>query len=74
MDIKEQIEKLVEKFTKDSSLLEKFKKDPKEAVKEVSGGAIPEDLIDKVISGVKAKLSADKLSGAVDALGGLFKK
>ena len=74
MDIKEQIEKLVEKITKDSSLLEKFKKDPIAAVKDIAGNAIPEDKLDKVVAGIKAKLSADTISDAAGALGKLFKK
>ena len=74
MEIKEQIEKAVGAITSDPKKIEAFKKDPASAVKAILGDKIPADVIDKVISGVKAKLTTDKLSGAAGALGGLFKK
>ena len=73
MDIKAQIEKVVQDITKDPALKEKFLKDPAAVVKSVTG-AIPQDALDGIIAGVKAKLSADKLSDAAGALGKLFNK
>lgn len=35
---------------------------------------LPEDVIEQVIAGVKAKLTADNVSDAVDTIKGLFKK
>ncbi|MBQ6052918.1 MAG: hypothetical protein IJL30_06500 [Clostridia bacterium] len=89
MDIKETIEKSVEKVTntlkKDSSLLEKFKKTPVQIVEKIIGKNLPDDIISKIVELVKNKLKADKAKGAVegavdgikDAIGGLtdmFKK
>ena len=74
MDVKEQIEKAVSSITSDSGKVEEFKKDPVATVKNLLGGAAPKDLIDKVISAVKAKLAAGKLSDAASAIGGLFGK
>ena len=85
MDIKETIEKSVEKVTntlkKDSSLLEKFKKTPVQIVEKIIGKDLPDDIIAKIVELVKAKLKSDKTKGAVDgikdAIGGLtdmFKK
>ena len=73
MDIKAQIEKLVQDITKDPSLKEKFLKDPAGVVKGFTG-AIPQDTLDAIVSGVKAKISADKLSDAAGALGKLLGK
>ena len=36
------------------------------------GVDLPDDLIEKVVAGVKAKLTADKVSGALGALKNLF--
>lgn len=74
MDLKEQIEKLVASITKDNGLKDKFLKDPVATVKELVGDKIPADAIDKIVTGVKAKLTGDQLKGAVDGLGKLFGK
>lgn len=74
MDIKEQIEKLIETITKDNGLKDKFLKDPAATVKELVGDKVPTDAIDKIVTGVKAKLTGDQLKGAVDGLGKLFGK
>ena len=71
MDIKAKITELVDKLKADAGLAEKFKKDPAAVVKELTGVDLPADQLDKVVDGVKAKLSMDKLGGA---LGGLLGK
>ncbi len=74
MDIKEQIEKLVAEITKDGGLKDKFLKDPVATVKAKLGDKVPADAIDKIVSGVKAKISGDKIKDAVGGLGKLFGK
>lgn len=74
MDVKEQITKVVEKITKDKDLQEQFQKEPVKALESVLGVDLPDEIVDQVIQGVKAKLTADKVSGAVDALKGFIKK
>lgn len=74
MDVKEQITKAVEKITKDKDLQEQFQKEPVKALESVLGVDIPDEIAEQVIQGVKAKLTADKVSGAVDALKGFIKK
>ena len=74
MDIKAEIEKIVKKITGDEKLKAKFTKDPASAVKHVLGQAIPEETASKIVDGVKAKLTADKLSGAAAGIGKLFGK
>ena len=71
-DIKEKIEELAEKIMKDSALQAQFTKDPVKAVEKLLGVDLPDDVIDKVVKGVQAKVSVDKVSGAVDALKKLF--
>lgn len=72
MDIKEKINKVVEKVTKDKSLKELFQKDPVKAVEKVLGVDLPDEIVKKVVDGVKAKISIDKVSGALDSLKKLF--
>lgn len=72
MNVKEQIQKAVEKITKDEKLQEQFKKEPVKALESILGVDLPDDVINQVIQGVKAKLTMEKASGAVDALKKLF--
>ena len=72
MDIKEQIKKVVDKVSKDEALMKQFQKNPIQAVESVLGVDLPDDVISKIVDGVKAKISVDKVSGAVDALKKLF--
>ncbi|MCI9143923.1 MAG: hypothetical protein HFH87_15135 [Lachnospiraceae bacterium] len=74
MDVKEQITKAVDKITRDKSLQEQFKKDPVKALENVLGVDLPDDIINQVVQGVKASLTADKISDSVDALKGFLKK
>ena len=70
MDIKAQIEMLVKKVTSDPALMQQFKTEPIKAVEKVLGVDLPDDVIEKVIAGVKAKIAAN---GAQELLGGLKK-
>ena len=69
MDIKAKIEELVGKIKADKNILAKFQKDPVTTVEELLGIDLPNDQVDKLVEGIKAKINVDKLSGM---LGGLF--
>lgn len=71
MDIKEKIDELVEKIRSDKTLLEKFKKDPVSAVEQLIGIDLPNDQIEKIVEGIKAKIAVD---GVGSVLGGIFGK
>ena len=72
MDVKEQIKKAVEKISKDKGLQEQFKREPVKALENVLGVDLPDEIIDQVVQGVKAKLTADKASDALGKLKALF--
>lgn len=72
MDIKAKITELVERFTKDESLKKDFLADPIQAVKKLIGKDIPDDTVEKIVEGVKAKLNLDSAKGAIDKLKNLF--
>lgn len=70
--IKEKIEEIVEKLMKDDNLKARFKKEPIKVVEELIGIDLPDDKIEKIIDGVKAKITLDKLDDAFDTLKKLF--
>lgn len=72
MDIGDKIKELVDKITKDDNLMDEFKKNPTAAVEKVTGKDLPDDAVDKIIDGVKAKISIDKAGDALSSLKKLF--
>ena len=72
MDIKEKIEEIVEKLTSDKDLLNKFEEEPVKIIEKLLGVDLPDDVINQIISGVKAKISVDKVSDALGMLKKLF--
>ena len=71
-DVKEIVTKAVEKLAKDQKLQEQFKKDPVKTLERLLGVDLPDELVDKVVDGVKAKLSLDKASEVMGSLKKLF--
>ncbi len=71
MDIKAKIEEIVEKIKADENFAEKFRNDPVKAVESVVGVDLPDDAINQVVDGIKAKISVDDVK---DKLGGILGK
>ncbi len=69
MDIKAKVDEVVNKVKSDDKFAEKFKNEPVKAVEDVIGVDLPDDVVNNVIDGVKAKIN---LGGIADKLGGLF--
>ncbi len=69
MDIKAKIEEIAAKVKADPDFLKEFQADPIKAVEKITGADLPDDVINPIIDGVKAKISADNVKGM---LGGLF--
>jgi hypothetical protein len=74
MDIKEKIEAVVKKLMADKKLMEKFEKNPAKVIEELLGVDLPDDLVNSIIDGVKAKINLEKVGDALGALGSLFGK
>lgn len=72
MDIKAKIEEIVAKVKDDKSFGDKFKSDPVKAVESVLGVDLPDDLVQKVVAGVKARLTADQAGGLLGGIKKLF--
>lgn len=73
MDVKEQIGKIVEEISKNPDIKEQFEKEPVKVIEKMIGVDLPDDMVMKIIEGVKAKLTIDDVSKVTDALKGLFK-
>jgi len=73
MDIKEQINKIVEEASKNPNIKEQFEKEPVKVIEKIVGIDLPDDVVMKIIDGVKAKMTIDGVSKAADALKGIFK-
>ena len=56
MDIKKEVEKIIDKVKNDKNFANKFKKDPIKAVEGVLGVDLPDKEIEKVVTAVKTKL------------------
>lgn len=72
MDIKEQISKIVEEISKNPNIKEQFEKEPVKAIEKVLGVDLPDAVIEQVINGVKAKLTAENVSQVADMLKKIF--
>ena len=69
-EIKERIEEIVEKIKSDKDIADKFQKDPISTVEELIGLDLPNDQIEALVDGVKAKINLDKLAGGLGKLFG----
>lgn len=73
MDIKEQISKVIEEISKNPNIKEQFDKEPVKVIEKIIRMDLPDDIVMKIIDGVKAKLTMDGASKVVDTLKGIFK-
>ncbi len=69
-NVKEKIEEIVEKLTKNADLTERFRKEPIKVIEELIGIDLPDETIEKIVEGVRAKITVDKLADLKDDLGG----
>ena len=72
IDVKATIEELVSKLQKDPALLQSFQKDPVKALEQLTGMNLPDEQLKPLIAGIKAKLAAADIGGALDGLKKLF--
>ena len=72
MDIKSEITKIVEKLQADPDLLSRFQREPVKAVEQLLGVDLPDEAIESIVTGVKAKLGADTVYSALGAFKKLF--
>ena len=68
MDIKKMIQKLIDEIEKDGKLGTQFKNDPVKVIENIIGKDLPDDVVEKIVDGVKAKVNLDKAVDAIDKL------
>ena len=66
MDVKEIITNLVEKIQSNKTLMADFEKEPVKVIEKIVGKDLPDELVEKVIDGVKAKITLDKVDDLID--------
>ena len=72
MEIREQIEKMAKKILEDKELMNLLKKDPLKAVEKILGVVLPDDIIEKIVAGVKAQITVDTAKDVMGALKKFF--
>ena len=72
MDIKAKSNEVVEKVTSDKAMKEKFEKNPVKAIEDILGVDLPDDAMDKIVDGVKAKVAVDSISDVASKFKKLF--
>lgn len=74
INIKELIEELVKKIAADENLKKQFEKAPIAVVEKLLGVDLPDDKIEMLVDGIRAKLAIDDVGDVLGKLGGLFGK
>lgn len=72
MDIKAKIDEIVTKVKNDKDFSSKFMSDPVSAIESVIGIDLPNDQINTLIDGVKAKITLDKAGDMLGSIKKLF--
>ena len=68
MDIKVIIENLVEEIKTNSDLKADFEKEPVKVIEKIAKVDLPDELIEKVVDGIKAKIALDKADDVMDSV------
>jgi len=74
MDIKKMIQKLIDEIEKDGKLGTQFKNDPVKVIENIIGKDLPDDTVEKIIDGVKAKINLEKAVDAIDKIDDMLDK
>ena len=74
MDIKAKIEEIVKKLTADKTLMARFEKNPASVIEEYIGIDLPNDQVNQLVEGIKAKIKLDQVGDMLGGIGKLFSK
>ena len=72
--MKEKIEQIVKKLMSDKNLMEKFEKNPVSVFEEYIGFDLPDEQVNQVIEGIKAKIKLEQVGDVLGGIGKLFGK
>ena len=74
MDIKAKIEEIVKKLLNDKTLMAKFEKNPASVIEQFIGIDLPDEQVNQLIEGIKAKIKLDQVGEVLGGIGKLFGK
>ena len=74
MDIKAKIEEVVKKLTSDKNLMAKFERNPVSVIEQLIGIDLPDQQINQLVDGIKAKIKLDQVGDMLGGIGKLFGK
>ena len=74
MDIKAKIEEIVKKLTADKTLMARFEKNPASVIEEYVGVDLPDEQVNQLVDGIKAKIKLDQVGDMLGGIGKLFGK
>ena len=74
MDIKAKIEEIVKKLLTSKDLMAKFEKNPVSVIEELVGMDLPDDLVNQLVDGIKARVKLEQVGSALGSIGKLFGK
>ncbi len=74
MDIKAKIEEIVKKLMNDKSLMTKFERNPVSVIEELIGIDLPDQQVNQLIEGIRAKIKLDQVGDVLGGIGKLFGK
>lgn len=72
--ILEKVNEVVDKLQSDDKLMAQFKKEPVKALEKILGVDLPDDVIEKIIDAVKAKLTVGDIGDLLSAAKKIFSK
>ncbi len=74
MELKEKIEQAAKKLMADKTLMAKFESNPVSVIEQLIGIDLPDQQINQVIDGIKAKIKLDQVGDMLGGIGKLFGK
>lgn len=74
MDIKAKIDQIVKKLMNDKTLMARFEKNPASVIEQFIGIDLPDEQVNQLIEGIKAKIKLDQVGDVLSGIGKLFGK
>ena len=74
MDLKAKIEDIVKKLLADKTLMARFERNPASVIEEYVGIDLPDEQVNQLVEGIKAKIKLDQVSDVLGGIGKLFGK
>ena len=72
--MQEKIEKAVKKLLSDKNLMAKFERNPVSVIEQLIGVDLPDQQVNQLIEGIKAKIKLDQVGDMLGGIGKLFGK